>query len=120
MDQQLTVGEVAAETLPRFHVLSGNLGHQIEHHVFPDLPSNRYAEVAPRVREICAGHGLPYVTRPVLRAVVFQRSTARRRSPDWCDRRASNPAGHDIQHMSPGRERFSARASTMPPGTGRA
>ncbi|MFI7401630.1 fatty acid desaturase family protein [Streptomyces sp. NPDC049541] len=50
-----------------FHVLTGNLSHQIEHHVFPDLPGNRYAEIAPRVREICARHGLPYVTGPLRR-----------------------------------------------------
>ena len=30
------------------HLMSGNLSHQIEHHLFPDLPSNRYAEIAPR------------------------------------------------------------------------
>jgi len=42
------------------HVLSGNLSHQIEHHAFPDLPSNRYAEVAPRVKELCERYGLPY------------------------------------------------------------
>ena len=29
-----------------FHVLSGNLSHQIEHHLFPDMPSNRYPEVS--------------------------------------------------------------------------
>ena len=29
------------------HFMTGNLSHQIEHHLFPDLPSNRYAEVAP-------------------------------------------------------------------------
>ncbi|WP_407698415.1 fatty acid desaturase [Streptomyces cyaneochromogenes] len=52
---------------PPFHVLSGNLGHQIEHHAFLDLPSNRYAEAAPRVREICARYGLPYVTGPLRR-----------------------------------------------------
>ena len=34
------------------HLMSGNLSHQIEHHLFPDLPSNRYAEIAPRVREL--------------------------------------------------------------------
>ena len=50
-----------------FHVLTGNLSHQIEHHVFPDLPSNRYAQVAPQVREICARYGLPYVTGPLRR-----------------------------------------------------
>jgi len=47
---------------PLVHLLSGNLDHQIEHHLFPDLPSNRYAEIAPRVREICERHGLPYNT----------------------------------------------------------
>ena len=43
-------------------IASGNLNHQIEHHLFPDLPSNRYAEIAPEVREICERHGLPYNT----------------------------------------------------------
>jgi fatty acid desaturase len=43
-----------------FHVLSGNLSYQIEHHLFPDLPSNRYAEIAPQVRAVCERHGLPY------------------------------------------------------------
>ena len=43
-----------------FHLLTGNLSFQIEHHLFPDLPSSRYAEIAPRVREVCERHGLPY------------------------------------------------------------
>ena len=30
------------------HIMSGNLGYQIEHHLFPDLPSNRYAEISAR------------------------------------------------------------------------
>ena len=30
--------------------MTGNLSYQIEHHLFPDLPSNRYAEIAVRVR----------------------------------------------------------------------
>jgi len=47
---------------PLMHLMTGNLSHQIEHHLFPDLPSNRYAEIAPRVREACERHGLPYVT----------------------------------------------------------
>ena len=45
-----------------FHIMSGNLSHQIEHHLFPDLPANRYAEIAPEVAEICARYGLPYNT----------------------------------------------------------
>jgi NADPH-dependent stearoyl-CoA 9-desaturase len=43
-----------------FHLLTGNLSFQIEHHLFPDLPSNRYAEIAPQVRALCERHGLPY------------------------------------------------------------
>ncbi len=43
-----------------FHIMSGNLSHQIEHHLFPDLPAHRYAEMAPKVREICQRYGLPY------------------------------------------------------------
>ena len=47
-----------------FHVLSGHLSHQIEHHLFPDLPAPRYAEIAPRVREICEKYGLQYNSGP--------------------------------------------------------
>jgi NADPH-dependent stearoyl-CoA 9-desaturase len=43
-----------------FHLLTGNLSFQIEHHLFPDLPSNRYSEIAPQVREVCERHDLPY------------------------------------------------------------
>ena len=39
------------------HVMSGHLSHQIEHHLFPDVPASRYPEIAPRVREICARYG---------------------------------------------------------------
>jgi fatty acid desaturase len=43
-----------------FHVLSGNLSHQIAHHLFPDLPSNRYSALAVRVRALSARYGIPY------------------------------------------------------------
>jgi NADPH-dependent stearoyl-CoA 9-desaturase len=43
-------------------VLSGHLGFQIEHHLFPNIPAWRYPAMAPRVREICERHGLPYET----------------------------------------------------------
>ena len=48
-----------------FHVMSGNLSHQIEHHLFPDLPAHRYAELAVEVQEICARYGLPYNSGPL-------------------------------------------------------
>jgi len=49
------------------NVMSGNLNHQIEHHLFPDLPANRYVEIAPRVREICARYDIPYNSRSFVR-----------------------------------------------------
>jgi NADPH-dependent stearoyl-CoA 9-desaturase len=52
---------------PLFHLLTGNLSFQVEHHLFPDMPSSRYAEVAPRVREVCRRYGLPYNTGPLRR-----------------------------------------------------
>ncbi len=48
-----------------FHILSGNLSHQIEHHLFPDIPAHRYGEIAVEVRDICARYGLPYNTGPL-------------------------------------------------------
>jgi fatty acid desaturase len=50
-----------------FHILSGNLSHQIEHHLFPDIPAHRYAEIAVEVRAICERYGLPYNTGPLHR-----------------------------------------------------
>jgi len=52
---------------PLFHVMSGNLSHQIEHHVFPDLPAHRYAEVSGDVRDVCRRYGLPYNTGGLLK-----------------------------------------------------
>lgn len=46
------------------HIMTGNLSHQIEHHLFPDLPSSRYAEVAVKVRALFEKYDLPYVTGP--------------------------------------------------------
>jgi fatty acid desaturase len=48
-----------------FHILSGNLSHQIEHHLFPDIPAHRYGEIAGEVKEICARYGLPYNAGPL-------------------------------------------------------
>jgi len=48
-----------------FHIMSGNLSHQIEHHLFPDLPARRYPEIAPEIRALCEKYGLPYNTGPL-------------------------------------------------------
>ncbi|MDV7134239.1 fatty acid desaturase family protein [Williamsia muralis] len=47
---------------PLFHIMSGNLSHQIEHHLFPDIPANRYPQIAGEVKELCERYGLPYNT----------------------------------------------------------
>ena len=44
------------------HLFTGNLSHQIEHHFYPDVPANRYAEMARDVRDICARYGQRYNT----------------------------------------------------------
>jgi NADPH-dependent stearoyl-CoA 9-desaturase len=61
--RQLT-GAANIEGSPLFHVASGNLGYQVEHHLFPDLPSTRYAEIAPQVKQLCERYGLPYNSGP--------------------------------------------------------
>ncbi|HET8880510.1 MAG TPA: acyl-CoA desaturase, partial [Arthrobacter sp.] len=58
------IGSANISGSPFLHLMTGNLSHQIEHHLFPDLPSNRYAEVAPKVRDICRRYNLPYNTGP--------------------------------------------------------
>src|SRR3954452_2405187 len=47
------------------HIMTGNLSYQIEHHLFPDLPSNRYQEIAPQVRALFDRYGLKYTTGPL-------------------------------------------------------
>ena len=74
-----------------FHLMSGHLSHQIEHHLFPEIPASRYPEMAPRVRAICERYGQAYNTgsfRKQLGSVASRIFThalpplARRRAPD--------------------------------------
>ena len=55
-------GSCNLEGTPLFHLLTGHLSFQVEHHLFPDLPSRRYKEIAPRVQAVCRRHGLPYLS----------------------------------------------------------
>lgn len=52
------------------HIMTGNLSFQIEHHLFPDLPSKRYQEIAPQVRELFDRYGLRYTTGPLPKQVA--------------------------------------------------
>ena len=51
---------------PVMAFMTGNLSYQIEHHLYPDLPSNRLAEISVRVRQVCDKYDLPYTSGPLL------------------------------------------------------
>jgi NADPH-dependent stearoyl-CoA 9-desaturase len=77
-----------------FHVLSGNLSFQIEHHLFPDIPAHRYAEISVEVREACERYGIPYNSGPlpkqfgsVVRKIVRLALPDRRKGPADADPR---------------------------------
>jgi len=55
---------------PALHLMTGNLSFQIEHHLYPDLPSNHYQKIAPRVREIFDRYGLRYTCGPLPKQVA--------------------------------------------------
>jgi linoleoyl-CoA desaturase len=56
------LGSANFDAGPAMRFMSGNLCYQIEHHLYPDLPSNRLHEVSRRVREVCSKYDLPYTT----------------------------------------------------------
>ncbi|CAN5359498.1 hypothetical protein BH09ACT8_BH09ACT8_04170 [soil metagenome] len=56
------LGSANFDAGPLLAFASGNLCYLIERHLFPDLPSNRYAEIATRVRALCDKYDLPYTT----------------------------------------------------------
>jgi linoleoyl-CoA desaturase len=55
---------------PLMHLMTGNLSFQIEHHLFPDLPSNRYHEIAPEVQALFERYGLTYTSGPLPKQVA--------------------------------------------------
>jgi linoleoyl-CoA desaturase len=52
------------------HLMTGNLSHQIEHHLFPDMPSNRYKEIAPKIQDLFQRYGLSYTSGPLPKQVA--------------------------------------------------
>ena len=78
---------------PVMNLMSGNLSFQIEHHMFPDLPSNRYSEISLKVRDLCERYDLPYVTGPLWKQYLQAwRTIARLSLPDRYLRRTSDDA----------------------------
>jgi NADPH-dependent stearoyl-CoA 9-desaturase len=96
-----------------FHVLSGNLGYQVEHHLFPDMPSTRYGEIAPKVRHLCERYGLPYNTGPLHRQLgMVQRTILRLALPGGRTRPKPGPYGGPAIRGSGERDAPLAASST--------
>jgi fatty acid desaturase len=98
------LGSANIEGSALFHVLSGNLGHQVEHHLFPDMPSTRYAEIAPRVKDLCERYELPYNTGPLFKQLgMVQRTILRLALPGGRPRPKPEPyhAGNGLSPPSP-------------------
>ena len=90
------LGAANIEGSPLFHVISGNLGYQVEHHLYPDMPSTRYAEIAPQVKEICERYELPYNTGPFLKQwATVQRTILRLALPGRPPRPKPGPYRRD-------------------------
>ncbi|SEL95976.1 fatty acid desaturase family protein [Rhodococcus maanshanensis] len=86
--EKFTVEQYRTETKPEWYLrqmlgsanfkagrvmafMSGNLSFQIEHHLFPDLPSNRLREVSVRVQALCDKYDLPYTTGSLARQYLL-------------------------------------------------
>ena len=59
------LGSANIDAGPVLGFLTGNLAYQIEHHLYPNLPSYRLAEIAVRVRALCEKYDLPYTSGPL-------------------------------------------------------
>jgi linoleoyl-CoA desaturase len=109
------LGAANIEGSPLFHVISGNLGYQVEHHLYPDMPSTRYAEIAPQVKEICERYELPYNSGPFLRQwATVQRTILRLALPGGRPRPKPGPYRRDGASGHPDdaeRRRRGAKAS---------
>ncbi|HET7531823.1 MAG TPA: fatty acid desaturase, partial [Nocardioidaceae bacterium] len=83
--------------------MTGNLSHQIEHHLFPDLPARRYPQIAAEVREICERYGLDYNTGPLHRQLgSVARKIVRLALPDRLGRRLHGRS-QDASRVTPDR-----------------
>jgi linoleoyl-CoA desaturase len=95
------------------HILSGSLGYQIEHHLFPDLPCNRYPEIAERVKVLCEKYNLPYTVGPLHRQYwqTF-RTIAKLALPTKQQTPAPQPPP---VHKRPSRDELAQRRGPIPP-----
>jgi NADPH-dependent stearoyl-CoA 9-desaturase len=99
------LGAANIEGSPLFHVISGNLGYQVEHHLYPDMPSTRYGEIAPQVKDICRRYGLPYNSGSFAQQLGgVQRTILRLAFPGGTPRPKPGPYGGTDTEPAPGAE----------------
>lgn len=78
------LGTANFEVSPLLELSGGHLCYQIEHHLFPDLPSNRLPQISVRVRELCEKYDLPYNSASLPRQYFrTQRIIHGLAFPDW-------------------------------------
>ncbi len=65
--QMLGAANISGSTA--MHVMTGHLSYQIEHHLFPDMPSRRYPQIAPQIEALFDKYDLDYVTGPLPKQV---------------------------------------------------
>ncbi|MFE0749004.1 fatty acid desaturase family protein [Gordonia sp. NPDC058843] len=108
--EKFTMSDFASETRPHWYLrqmlgsanfragpimafMSGNLCYQIEHHLFPDLPSNRYRQISRRVQALCERYDLPYTTGSLAHQYLLALRTIHKLAlPDRFLRRSSHDA----------------------------
>jgi fatty acid desaturase len=107
------LGSANFDAGPVLAFMSGNLCYQIEHHLFPDLPSNRYAQIARRVQAVCAAYDLPYTTGSLPRQyLLVLRTIFKLALPDRFLRATSDDAPETAS------EKKSRRLAKRPPQNG--
>lgn len=138
--EKFTQEQFAAETRPEWYLrqmlgsanfragpamafMSGNLCYQIEHHLFPDVPSNRYPEIAVQVRQLCDKYDLPYTTGSLGKQYALAFRTIHKLAlPDRFLRRTSDDAPETASERKFARPVYSAAGaveSLIDPLTGR-
>jgi fatty acid desaturase len=53
-------------------IMWGHIDYQIEHHLFPDLPSRHYPVMASEVQAICKQYGIDYQSNPNIFVAIFR------------------------------------------------
>ncbi len=100
---------------PVTEFMSGNLCYQIEHHLFPDLPSNRLREISVRVKELAEKYDLPYTTGSLpVQYLKSWRTIAKLALPDKFLKATSDDAPETASER-----KFADPKTTIDPNTGR-